>query len=76
MQVAKLFKNSRSQAVRLPKEYKFKGSDVFIQKHDDAVILFFHEKRWKVFLDGLHSFSSDIFKEGRTQSQNQMRGSL
>ncbi len=32
MQSAKLFKNGRSQAVRLPKEYRFKGQEVFIKK--------------------------------------------
>ncbi len=39
MQTAKLFVNGRSQAVRLPKGFKFKGTDVFIQKVGDSVIL-------------------------------------
>ena len=36
---AKLFKNGRSQAVRLPKEYRFKGSEVKIRKEGSKVIL-------------------------------------
>jgi antitoxin VapB len=40
MQTAKLFQNGRSQAVRLPKEYNFEGTDVLIQKIGDSVILF------------------------------------
>jgi antitoxin VapB len=40
MQTARLFINGRSQAVRLPKAYQFKGKDVYIQKIGDAVILF------------------------------------
>ena len=36
---AKLFKNGRSQAVRLPKEYRFKGSMVKIRKEGEKVIL-------------------------------------
>jgi antitoxin VapB len=40
MQTARLFINGRSQAVRLPKEYQFKGDDVYIQKVGDIVILF------------------------------------
>ena len=36
---AKLFKNGRSQAVRLPKEYRFKGSEVKIRKKGSKVIL-------------------------------------
>ena len=36
---AKLFKNGRSQAVRLPKAFRFKGSSVKIRKEGDKVIL-------------------------------------
>ena len=36
---AKLFKNGRSQAVRLPKTFRFKGSEVKIRKEGDKVIL-------------------------------------
>ena len=36
---AKLFKNGRSQAVRLPKEFRFKGSEVKIRKEGNMVIL-------------------------------------
>ena len=36
---AKLFKNGRSQAVRLPKSFRFKGSEVKIKKEGDKVIL-------------------------------------
>ena len=60
MQTAKVFKNGRSQAIRLPKEFQFSGKDVFIQKHGDAVILVPYEKLWDVFLHGLTSFSEDF----------------
>jgi antitoxin VapB len=36
---AKLFTHGRSQAVRLPKEYRFKGKEVRITKIGDRVIL-------------------------------------
>ncbi len=39
MQSAKLFKNGRSQAVRLPKEYRFGGQEVFIKKTKQGVLL-------------------------------------
>ncbi len=39
MQVAKLFANGRSQAVRLPKEFRFEGNEVLIEKQGDAVVL-------------------------------------
>lgn len=73
MQTAKLFQNGRSQAVRLPKEFKFNGDEVYIQKHGEAVILIPHAKAWKVFLEGLNEFSDDFMKEGRDQGNNQER---
>lgn len=36
---AKLFQNGRSQAVRLPKAFRFKGSEVKITKEGERVIL-------------------------------------
>ena len=36
---AKLFKNGRSQAVRLPKEFRFKGAEVKIRKEGSRVVL-------------------------------------
>ena len=44
---AKLFKNGRSQAVRLPKEFRLKGTEVKIRKEGEKVILEPIEKtRW------------------------------
>lgn len=37
--IAKLFKNGRSQAVRLPKDFRFKGTEVKIRKEGEKVIL-------------------------------------
>jgi antitoxin VapB len=39
MGTAKLFKNGRSQAVRLPKEFRFAGNEVSIRREGDAVVL-------------------------------------
>jgi antitoxin VapB len=36
---AKLFENGRSQAVRLPKAFRFKGTEVKIRREGDKVIL-------------------------------------
>ncbi|AGX88129.1 AbrB/MazE/SpoVT family DNA-binding domain-containing protein [Candidatus Symbiobacter mobilis] len=38
-QTAKLFRNGRSQAVRLPEEFRFEGQEVYIEKQGNAVIL-------------------------------------
>ncbi|MEO1016218.1 MAG: type II toxin-antitoxin system VapB family antitoxin [Pseudomonadota bacterium] len=39
MRTAKVFWSGRSQAVRLPKEYRFNSSEVRIRRHGRAVIL-------------------------------------
>ncbi|MBV8738993.1 MAG: antitoxin [Alphaproteobacteria bacterium] len=39
MTTAKLFWSGRSQAVRLPKEFRFRGEEVRIRRHGNAVIL-------------------------------------
>lgn len=39
METAKLFWTGRSQAVRLPKEFRFDGDKVHIRRHGKAVIL-------------------------------------
>jgi len=73
MQTARLFVNGRSQAVRLPKEYQFKGESVFIQKVGEAVLLVPVDKDWETFLHGLNSFSDDFMSEGREQGIDQER---
>lgn len=39
METAKVFWSGRSQAVRLPKEFRFEASEVRIRRHGNAVIL-------------------------------------
>ncbi len=39
MSTAKLFRNGRSQAVRLPKEFRFEGEEVLIRREGESVIL-------------------------------------
>lgn len=76
MQTAKIFRNGRSQAVRLPKEFQFSGDDVYIQKVGDSVVLFPKEKLWETFLHGLNGFSDDFMAEGRVQGELQEREGL
>jgi antitoxin VapB len=47
---AKIFMNNRSQAVRLPKEFQFSTSEVFITKQGDDVILSARPKDWVAYL--------------------------
>src|SRR5208283_4865191 len=47
---AKIFMNNRSQAVRLPKEFQFKTSEVFIRRQGDDVILSARPTDWSAYL--------------------------
>jgi antitoxin VapB len=47
---AKVFMNNRSQAVRLPKDFQFTVSEVFIRKQGDEVILSPRPRDWSAFL--------------------------
>lgn len=60
MDTAKIFENGRSQAVRLPKEYRFKDNDVYIKKIDDVVMLIPRDKVWKTFRDSFDKFTPDL----------------
>jgi antitoxin VapB len=51
MKTAKLFANGRSQAVRLPKEFRFSGDEVYIKKVGYTVMLFPKDRLWETHLD-------------------------
>ena len=76
METAKIFENGRSQAVRLPKRFRFDTDEVVIQQLGDAVILVPKESVWQTFMDGLNSFTEDIFEGGRDQGTPEVRESL
>ncbi|OGQ07829.1 MAG: virulence factor [Deltaproteobacteria bacterium RIFCSPLOWO2_12_FULL_40_28] len=77
MQTAKLFKNGHSQAVRLPKNFRFKSTEkeVYIQKNGNIVILIPKTSSWKFFEKSLGEFSDDFLNE-RLQPQIQKRSEL
>lgn len=75
MESAKLFKNGRSQAVRLPKEFRFEGDEVYIKKLGDVVILSPKENPWGPMLESLDEFSYDFLEE-REQGERQVREDL
>ena len=76
METAKIFDYGGSQAVRLPKKFRFSSDEVVIQQLGDAVILVPKESAWQTFLEGLDSFTPDIFADGRDQGTQDERESL
>jgi len=76
MMTAKLFENGRSQAVRLPKEYRFNGDEVEVNKIGDLVILMPKESKWSGFLNSLELFSDDFMSDYRGEASVQEREAL
>ena len=68
---AKLFQNGQSQAVRLPKEFRFENmKEVFIKKINGMVVLIPKSDKtvWDKMFDHLDDFSDD-FMESREQPE-------
>jgi antitoxin VapB len=76
METAKLFKNGNSQAVRLPKKFRFSGNEVKIFKHGRQVILEPIETTWDEWLKCLDEFPEDFMEHGRNQPDMQKRESF
>ncbi len=60
---AKIFMNGRSQAVRLPKEFRFESEEVFVRKAGDSVILSEAYPGWDAFFDEPTAFDEDFLSE-------------
>ena len=75
MRTARLFTNGRSQAVRLPKECRFRGKDVYVQKLEGAVMLIAKDDPWASLVKSLDHFSED-FLAARDQPPAQKRKAL
>ncbi len=73
---AKLFKNGESQAVRLPKEFRFDGDEVFIQRVGSAVVLLPKAKSWDTLVESLAKFPADFIADREQQTQVEGRASL
>jgi antitoxin VapB len=72
MQTARIFINGRSQAVRLPKNFRFSGNDVFIKKTGKMVVLLPKDDPWSFLVDSLDKFTDD-FMESRDQPAQDSR---
>ena len=72
---AKLFQSGRSQAVRLPKEYRFQGSEVAVKHFCNGVLLLPIEDPWQMLEAGLEAFDPG-FVLSREQPEQQMRDAI
>jgi antitoxin VapB len=73
MKTAKLFKNGDSQAVRLPKEFRFQGTEVFLQRMGNAVVLLPKTKSWETLIGSLAKFPSDFMSDREQPREAELR---
>lgn len=60
MKEAKLFQNGRSQAVRLPKEYRLTGKSVYVHRLGNLVVLIPKQRSWNSLVEACAKFTEDF----------------
>ena len=77
MKTAKLFKTGGSQAVRLPKECRFEGTDVHYRKVGSALVLLPHQGSWETLFEACGEFSPGFMakrKQPKLEDREPLRG--
>lgn len=68
MNTTKVFTNGRSQAVRIPKEYRFDVNEVFLTKIGDTIMLTPKKSLADAFDRGVQMLSDDFLADGVPES--------
>ena len=75
MDTARLFQSGRSQAVRLPKDYRFSGKEVVVKHFGNGVLLLPIDDPWQTLEAGLAAFEPG-FVLTREQPKEQIREAI
>ena len=75
MDTARLFQSGRSQAVRLPKEYRFAGTEVVVKHFGNGVLLLPADNPCQTLQAGLDAFEPG-FTLAREQPEEQQRAAI
>ncbi|MGI9303759.1 MAG: antitoxin [Gammaproteobacteria bacterium] len=73
--VAKVFMNGRSQAIRLPKEFRFSCEEVYVRKVDGGILISAKKPSWDDFFNQESAFDDDFLND-REDTPPQNRDSL
>jgi len=76
MKKTTLFKSGNSQAMRIPKEFRFSGDNVYIEKFGPIAIVVDSNDPWAALKIAQFMVSDDFFKDGRQQGDQQTRPEL
>jgi antitoxin VapB len=66
MAVAKVFRTGRSQAIRLPKEFRVEANEVRLKRTAEGFLVITKDP-WDVFFEGVDQLSKDFMRGGRVQ---------
>lgn len=72
MQTAKVFQNGRSQAIRLPKDFRVETDEVYLKKTPEGFLVIPRDP-WEVFFEGVEEVSDDFMAGGHAQAAPQKR---
>jgi antitoxin VapB len=61
--IAKVFMNGRSQAIRLPKEFRFDSDEVYLRKIGNEVVISSSKPTWDTFFNQKTAFGADFFPQ-------------
>ncbi len=77
MDTAKIFINGRSQAIRLPKAYRFEGKEVYIKKTESGVLLISKDNSaWNVWEKNLNKYDKPFMTDRNQPKIQQERADL
>lgn len=76
MPTAKVFRSGNSQAIRLPKEFRFDATEVEIFRRGDEIVLRDHPRTGREVFDLLASLPHDFMADGRDDTPPQAREGL
>ena len=66
MAIAKVFMTGRSQAIRLPKEFRVDADEVYLKRTRDGFLVIAKDP-WEVFFEGVDELSENFMSRPRAQ---------
>ena len=76
VKMAKVFKNGASQAIRLPKEFRFDADEVCIKRIGSAVLLFPKDAAWDLMERTLGAVDEDFLPQRNQPARAERRRPL
>ncbi len=72
MIIAKVFRNGRSQAIRLPKEFRVDTTEVYLKRTREGFLVIPRDP-WEVFFEGVRALSDSSLDAVRVQPEVEQR---